>query len=215
MPSSGSWYWSPIEVKDRQLSGKSGQCIEIVCPRRVSYPWRVLTLLMNTRLRFQPLHASLLGSAGSVLFCIVQGHAALIAGWDFQGTTEPGGPIGTMISMPPTTHGDFSANAGVYQSTSHLYFNGTHGSSDFFVGTANADTALGSLKGITANTAGTNFSQATGAPNGGSLALFSRVELGGLNGKSAVFQLSMDGYQALEFSFAVQRPTNTNGNGMV
>ena len=37
--------------------------------------------------------------------------------------------------------------------------------------------------------------------------------LGSINGKSAVFRLSMDGYQGLEFSFGTQRPNDTNGGG--
>src|SRR5262245_27664270 len=132
---------------------------------------------MNTRLRFNSLRAALLGTTGSILFGITQGHATLVAGWDFQGTTNPSGPIGTVIAMPPSTPRDFTANAGVFQSAPHLYFDGTHGSSSFFVGTINEDSELGALNGITANTAGTDFSTGTGSPSGGSLALFNRTAL--------------------------------------
>lgn len=137
--------------------------------------------------------------------------AVLVAGWDFQGTTNPGGPIGTVISMPPSTPRVFTANAGVFQSTSTLYLDGTNGSSSFFVGTSNADAELGSLNSITANTEGTNFSLATGSGvGGGSLAFFNRTAQGGIDGKSVVFKLSMSGYEALQFSFAVQRPSSAN-----
>ena len=47
------------------------------------------------------------------------------------------------------------------------------------------------------------------------LALFNRAAQGGIDGKSAVFKLSMDGYQDLAFSFAVQRPVSmTNDYGV-
>ncbi|MDB6174492.1 MAG: Protein of unknown function precursor [Chthoniobacteraceae bacterium] len=135
--------------------------------------------------------------------------AALVAGWDFQGTTAAV-PIGTAISMPPNTPRDFTANAGVFQATSHLFFDGTNGSSSFFVGTANDNSELGALNGITANTDGTTFSQAVNTPAGaGSVALFNR---GSIDGKSAVFRLAMTGYQDLQFSFAVQRPASAAGD---
>lgn len=170
---------------------------------------------MSIPYRFSPLNAPLIGVAAFLTISMTSGYAALIAGWDFQGTTDAGGPVGTVTLMPPNTPRDFTANAGAFQSTSHLYFDGTHGSSSFFVGTINGDSELGALNGITANTAGTNFSTATGASNGGSLALFNRAVQGGIDGKSAVFKLSMDGYEGLGFSFAVQRPVSgTNDYGV-
>lgn len=157
--------------------------------------------------KFSPICASQFLTAGWLSLCTPAAHADLVAGWDFQGSTAVGGPFGTVISMPPTTPRDFTSNVGIFQAFSHLYFDGSFGSSSFFIGSANADTELGALNGITAN-AGTNFSTATGAPSGGSLALFNRTAQGGIDGKSAVFKLSMDGYQDLAFSFAVQRPVS-------
>ncbi|HET6409502.1 MAG TPA: hypothetical protein VFG14_16560 [Chthoniobacteraceae bacterium] len=157
------------------------------------------------------LRASFVGAAAFFLSTVL-GRGALIAGWDFQGTTDPSGPIGTVIFMPPTTPRVFVANAGAFQSTSSLYLDGTNGSSSFFVGTINGDSELGALNGITANTAGTNFATVTGSPNGGSMALFNRTAQGGIDGKSMVFKLSMDGYEALEFSLAVQRPVSSGGD---
>src|SRR5688572_7449332 len=93
-------------------------------------------------------------TTGSLAIAASTSEAALIAGWDFQGSTDPLGPIGTVISQPPNTPRDFTANSGVFQPISHLYFDGTNGSSSFFVGTANADSELGALNGITANTTG-------------------------------------------------------------
>jgi hypothetical protein len=132
--------------------------------------------------------------------------AALIAGWDFQGSAT--GTVGTAISMPPTTPRTYVANAGVFQQTSQLFLDGTNGSSSFLVGTINGDTEIGALNGITANTAGTTFKTGTGSPAGGSMALFER---GTLNGKSMVFRFSMTGFQDLSFSFGTQRPTDGSG----
>lgn len=164
---------------------------------------------MKTRPRFFSLCASLLGAACTLTISGATANAVLIAGWDFQGTTDPSGPIGTINAMPPSTPRDFTANAGAFQSISHLYLDGTNGSSSFFVGTANADTEIGALNGISANSDGTNF--VTSGANG-SLAFFNRAALGGIDNKSAVFKISMDGYEALQFSFAVQRPAATDGD---
>ncbi|MES2704969.1 MAG: hypothetical protein V4726_00040 [Verrucomicrobiota bacterium] len=128
--------------------------------------------------------------------------AVLLAGWDFQSAP------GTVISQPPGTPRDFTANAGIFQTTSHLYLDGTHGSSAFLVDTGtpgNVATELGALNGITANTAGTTLSTAGTV---GSMALFDR---GLLNGKSMVFQVSMAGYEFLTFSLGAQRPAAAAG----
>lgn len=128
--------------------------------------------------------------------------AVLIAGWDFQSAP------GTVISQPPGTPRVFTSNVGVYQSTSQLYLDGTHGSSSFVVDTTtpgNGATELGALNSITANTDGTALSTAAGV---GSMALFNR---GALNGKSMIFQISMAGYEFLTFSLGVQRPVAGDG----
>jgi hypothetical protein len=151
--------------------------------------------------------------AAAVLCSIAQSHADLVAGWDFQGSTTPGGPFGTVISQPPNTPKVFTANAGIFQSGSQIFFDGSFGGSNFFVGTLNGDSELGALNGINANTAGTPFSLVTNQV--GSLAFFNRAAQGGIDGKSAIFKLSMDGYQGLQFSFAVQRPASpTNDYGV-
>jgi hypothetical protein len=167
-------------------------------------------LPMNGSQRFLFFPAVTYLIAAAFQFAAPSAEAELLAGWDFQGSTAAGAPIGTVIFQPPNTPKDFTSNSGVFQSLSHLYFDGTNGSSNFFVGTANADSELGALNGINANTAGTNFSLVTNQV--GSLALFNRAAQGGIDGKSAVFKLSMDGYQDLGFSFAVQRPSSTGGD---
>jgi hypothetical protein len=169
---------------------------------------------MNPSQRFVHLLAATCLAVVIMVFTAQRAHGALLAGWDFQGTTDPGGPIGTVIAQPPNMPRDFTANAGVFQSFSHLYLDGTNGSSSFFASpnVGNGDTEIGALNGITANTAGTNFSTTNSV---GSLAFFNRTAQGGIDGKSAIFKLSMDGYQDLGFSFAVQRPSSaTNDYGV-
>ncbi len=153
-------------------------------------------------IRHTPRLLSIILSAGFFSHSAPEASAAvLLAGWDFQSAP------GTVISQPPGTPRDFTANAGVFQTTSHLYLDGTHGSSSFLVDTASGNTAteLGALNGITANTAGTTLSTAGTV---GSMALFDR---GLLNGKSMVFQVSMAGYEFLTFSLGVQRPAAAAG----
>jgi hypothetical protein len=155
-----------------------------------------------TRPRNLPL-LSLAISAGVFSYLLPNARAAvMIAGWDF--TSAPG----TTISQPPTTPRVYTSNAGVYQSTSMLYLDGTNGSSSFYVDTnaGNAATELGALNSITANTDGTTLSTAAGV---GSMALFNR---GAVNGKSMVFQVSMAGYEFMTFSLAVQRPAVSDGS---
>jgi hypothetical protein len=169
---------------------------------------------MNPSQRPSPLQRIFFVAASAFVFNASSAHAALLAGWDFQGTTDPSGPIGTVIAQPPNMPRDFTANAGVFQSFSHLYLDGTNGSSSFYASTnvGNGDTEIGALNGISANTAGTNFNTTNSV---GSLAFFNRTTQGGIDGKSAVFKLSMDGYQDLGFSFAVQRPNSaTNDYGV-
>jgi hypothetical protein len=146
--------------------------------------------------------------AAALLCSISSGYADLVAGWDFQGSAAGG--VGTVISQPPTTPKIFTSNSGIFQASSQLFFDGSFGGSNFFVGAANAESELGALNGINANTAGTNFSTVTNQV--GSLALFNRTAQGGIDGKSAIFTLSMDGYQGLQFSFAVQRPASAGND---
>ena len=152
-------------------------------------------------IRHTPYFPSLVLSAAIMASAAGGAHAALLAGWDFQSAP------GTVISQPPGTPRDFTANVGVFQTTSHLYLDGTHGSSSFNVDTnaGNGATELGALNNITANTDGTTMSTAGGV---GSMALFDR---GSLNGKSMVFQISMAGHEFLTLSLAVQRPAAAAG----
>jgi hypothetical protein len=128
----------------------------------------------------------------------VSGYAQiLVAGWDFQTTTTSG----TAAAAAPATPKVFTANFGA----GTLYFDGSNGSSDWFVpasGTSN--TELNAFSGTTNNTTGTLLSTSTsgaaalaviGGANNGSAA----------NGKSAVFKFSMTGKSNLLISLAAQR----------
>ena len=123
-------------------------------------------------------------------------NAAVIAGWDFQTTTNGG----TAVAAAPATPKSFIANFG----SGSLYLNGTNGSSNFFVpasGTTN--TELNAFTGTSVN-ADTSIGMSTVTSGAAALAV-----LGGLssaaNGKSMVFAFSMSGYAGLSISYATQR----------
>ena len=123
---------------------------------------------------------------------ISQVRADLVAGWDFQTTTNGG----TATAASPNTPKQYTANFG----SGGLFLNGQNGSSDWFVpATGTTGTELNAFGGTIENTAGTGFSTTT---NGAAaLALVNNTA----NGKSAVFRFSMAGFQDLVVSYATQR----------
>ena len=122
---------------------------------------------------------------------ISQVRADLVAGWDFQTTTNGG----TATAALPNTPKQYTANFG----SGGLFLNGQNGSSDWFVpATGATNTELNAFGGTNLN-AGTGFST---NPNGAaSLVLVNNTA----NGKSAVFRFSMAGFQDLVVSYASQR----------
>jgi len=123
----------------------------------------------------------------------------LVAAWDFQTTTTGGTAIAAAPAIPKVYTANFGAGS--------LYFNGTNGSSNWFVpasGTTN--TELNAFAGSNVNTTasdGTLLSPATT----GSAALAVLGGLGGTaaNGKSAVFTFNMAGRSNLAISLTAQR----------
>lgn len=122
-----------------------------------------------------------------VMASISQVRADLVAGWDFQTTTNGG----TALLAAPNTPKQITANFGA----GGLFLNGQNGSSDWFVGASNSE--LSAFTGTEIN-AGTGFSTTTTL---GALALINQSA----NGKSAVFRFSMAGFQDLVVSYASQR----------
>lgn len=128
----------------------------------------------------------------------------LVAAWDFQTTTTGG----TAIAAAPAIPKVYTANFGL----GSLYFDGTNGSSNWFVpasGTTN--TELNAFGGSTVNTTasgGTLLSSVTTSP-----AALSVVGGAGTspnfaaNGKSMVFAFSMTGKSDLSISLSAQRTT--------
>jgi hypothetical protein len=112
------------------------------------------------------------------------GTASLLAGWDFQ-TTSNGG---TAVRASPNTPTAFVANFG----TGTLYLNATNGSSNW--ATASELNGFGG----TAVNAGTGFSTSTTTP--ASLALVGSSA----NSKSIVFKVNMTGQKDLIISYATQ-----------
>ena len=122
---------------------------------------------------------------------ISQVRADLVAGWDFQTTTNGG----TATAASPNTPKQYTANFG----SGGLFLNGQNGSSDWFVpATGSTNTELNAFSGTAIN-AGTGFSTTTGGA--AALALINQTA----NSKSAVFRFSMAGFQELVVSYASQR----------
>ncbi|MBP6624120.1 MAG: putative Ig domain-containing protein, partial [Chitinophagaceae bacterium] len=117
----------------------------------------------------------------------VQGQT-LLAGWDFQTTTNGG----TAAAAAPSTPTTFVANFG----TGSLYLNGTNGSSTWI--TATSGNQLTSFGGSALN-AGAGFSTVTSGAS--SLSVLSNVA----NGKSMVFSVNMTSYSNLVISYVTQR----------
>ena len=122
---------------------------------------------------------------------ISQVRADLVAGWDFQTTTNGG----TATAAAPNTPKQYTANFG----SGGLFLNGQNGSSDWFVpATGSTATELNAFTGTAIN-AGAGFSTTTSGA--AALALLNNTA----NGKSAVFRFSMAGFQDLVVSYATQR----------
>lgn len=127
-----------------------------------------------------------------VMASISQVRADLVAGWDFQTTTNGG----TALLAAPNTPKQITANFG----SGGLFLNGENGSSDWFVpATGSTNTELNAFSGTIENTEGTDFSTVTSGA--AALALVNQTA----NGKSAVFRFSMAGFQDLVVSYATQR----------
>jgi hypothetical protein len=128
----------------------------------------------------------LLAGAMLAMASLSQVRADLVAGWDFQTTTNGG----TALVAAPNTPKQITANFG----SGGLFLDGQNGSSDWL-----ANTELAAFGGTLQNTAGTGFSTVTAGA--AALALVNQTA----NGKSAVFKFSMAGFQDLVVSYASQR----------
>jgi hypothetical protein len=121
----------------------------------------------------------------------VDSYADLVAGWDFQTTTNGG----TAVLAAPNTPKQFVANFG----TGTLFLNGQNGASDWVSAASNSELTGFSGTGVNA---GPGFSTLTTSP--AALALVNQTA-SSTNGKSAVFKFSMAGFQDLVVSYATQR----------
>jgi PEP-CTERM motif len=131
---------------------------------------------------------------GTVLFIPTTQAQTLIAGWDFQ-TTSNGG---TAIAAAPSTPTTITANFG----SGTIFLNGTEGSSTWITSTSgNELTAFG---GSSINL-GTGFSSVTS----GAAALALQAGTGNsANGKFAVIKLDLSGVSdPIAISFSAQRST--------
>ena len=123
----------------------------------------------------------------------------LVAGWDFQTTTTGG----TAIAASPATSKIYTANFG----SGTLYFDGSNGSSDWFVpATGSTSTELNGFGGTSINNTasdGTLLSSVTTSPS--ALVVIGGAGGAAANGKSAVFAFSMAGKADLSISLSAQR----------
>ena len=118
----------------------------------------------------------LLAGAMLAMASLSQVRADLVAGWDFQTTTNGG----TALAVSPNTPKQITANFG----SGGLFLNGQNGSSDWFMpATGSTATELNAFSGTAIN-AGTGFSTTT--TGAAALALLNQTA----NGKSAVFRFS-------------------------
>lgn len=132
----------------------------------------------------------LAAAATGVCFASIAYSQTLLAGWDFQTTTN-GGTAGVASSTTVSSPLAYVANFG----SGTLYLNGTNGSSTWTTGVTNPQvTGFG---GTTVN-AGTSFATATSGASALALANSSA------NGLFAVFAFSMAGYKDLTISYATQ-----------
>jgi len=130
-------------------------------------------------------------------------HAALLAGWDFQTTTNGG----TAVAGSPATPKRYVSNFG----SGSLYLDGSNGSSDWFVpATGQTNTELNGFGGTVTNTAGTDLSPVTTSPAALALVAGATTAPGAFaaNGKFAAFTFNMSGYQDLVVSYAAQRTSS-------
>lgn len=133
------------------------------------------------------------------LFSGVSGVTAqtLIAGWDFQTITTGG----TAAAASPATPKVYSSNFGL----GTIFFEGTNGSSNWFVpASGSSGTELNGFGGTAIN-AGPGFSVVTSGAS--ALALVGGTAQAA-NGKSAVFTINMTGYINLNVTYAAQRTTS-------
>jgi len=133
----------------------------------------------------------------AVLFALLSASASyadLVAGWDFQTTTNGG----TATASSPATPKQYTANFGA----GTLFLNGLNGASDWFVpASGTSGTELNAFGGTALN-AGPGFSTTT---SGAAALAFVNQTTSNTNGKHAVFRFSMAGFQDLVVSYATQR----------
>ncbi|MBL9140234.1 MAG: hypothetical protein JNK53_00075 [Phycisphaerae bacterium] len=121
----------------------------------------------------------------------------VIAGWDFQTTTNPNG--GTAAAAQPNTPKVFNSNAGF----GTMYLDGTNGSSDW----AQAS-ELNAFTGTGLNASGPSGNGLDPSTNGTScLALVGSAA----NGKSTVFKFSMASFLGLNVSYATRTSGTSTG----
>lgn len=133
---------------------------------------------------------TLLTAIGVIALAASSHAAVLVAGWDFQTTTNGG----TATVAAPSTPTSYVANFG----TGTLFLNGTNGSSTFI--TTTGTNQLNSATGTAVN-AGTGFSTTT---SGAAAMLLTNASASSILNKTFVFSFNMTGLSSLTMSYAAQ-----------
>jgi len=123
----------------------------------------------------------------------------LVASWDFQTTTTGGTAVVAAPAIPKVYTANFGAGS--------LYFDGTNGSSNWFVpGTGSTNTELNGFGGSNVNTTASGGTLLNATTTGvAALAVLGGAGGTAANGKSAVFAFSMTGKSDLSISLSAQR----------
>lgn len=155
---------------------------------------------MPTEARFR-LRIALMVAVAWAMGIVSAVRADLIAGWDFQTTTNG---VGTAVAIAPDTPTKYVANFGISAGVATIHLDGTHGSDPFERQTPAHE--LNSGAGTTLN-AGEGFSTATANP--AALTLLNSTA----NDKSMSIAFSMAGHEDLVLSYATRRnSTGFNSN---
>jgi SprB repeat len=172
----GGWY--PLGIGTKSRKNNLNMKPIITRTKRFFFGWTLVLV-------------SILGSVSNVT------GQTLVAGWDFQTTTTGG----TAAAASPATPKVYSSNFGL----GTIFFEGTNGSSNWFVPVSGSTgTELNAFGGTTVN-AGPGFSVVTTGT--ASLALVGGTAQAA-NGKSAVFTIDMTGYINLNVTYAAQRTSS-------
>jgi len=131
---------------------------------------------------------------------------ALVAGWDFQTTTNGGTAAVVATSAPVNAKSVYLAGFGPQAGTAAIYLDGTNGSSAWVTTLTSNETNGVTGSGNTVNVGTTGFSPTSTSPAAlGFVAAGPSAGPYAANGKAIVFALSMTNFKTLSITYANYR----------